>query len=190
MFKDDFIGVYDGVLSLDECQRLINLFENEDSSRKRVTSETIRYNAADKRALTLAVDVNNPKDAKYHTFLEKAINKSLVHYRNKYYDSLMDQEYWDIHPQYNFQKYSDGEGYYSLHHEHGYHAPYRMLVWMLYLNNSPSGTEFPYQKKVLKAKSGRMVFWPASWTHLHKGVTPNEGIKYIMTGWFTYCINN
>ena len=177
----DFIGIYDNVLSQDECQRLIDLFEKEDSVDTGTGGST-----ADKRAFSLAVRIDNSRDMKYNKFLQKALDKSLIYYKEKYSDSLVIQDYWKIDDEYNFQKYIDGQGYYTLHHEHGCHEPYRMLVWMLYLNNAQCGTEFLYQKKVLKARTGRMVLWPAAWTHLHKGVTPNRGIKYIMTGWFSY----
>ena len=39
----------------------------------------------------------------------------------------------------------------------------------------------------VNAKMGRCVIWPAAWTHVHRGVTPNKGLKYIVTGWVTYC---
>ena len=178
----NFIGIYDNALSSDECLRLINFFEKEDVSKM----DDGASHPADKRGLTLPLNLDDSGDIKYNNFLRKALSKSLIHYKEKYSDSLVFQDYWKIDEGYNFQKYIDGQGYYTLHHEHGCFAPARMLSWMIYLNNARSGTEFPYQKKVLKARTGRMVLWPAAWTHLHKGVTPNRGIKYIMTGWFSY----
>ena len=35
-------------------------------------------------------------------------------------------------------------------------------------------------------KRGRIVMWPAGWTHIHSGVTPNKGDKYIISGWYSY----
>ena len=61
-----------------------------------------------------------------------------------------------------------------------------MLAWMVYLNDASSGTEFPYQNMTIQAKTGRTVIWPAAWTHPHRGVIPNVGVKYIATGWFYY----
>ena len=87
-------------------------------------------------------------------------------------------------PVYNLQKYEQGEGFFSLHNEQSGSYPYRLLAWMVYLNDAKSGTEFPYQEMTVTPKEGRTVIWPAGWTHPHKGVTPNEGIKYIATGWF------
>ena len=40
--------------------------------------------------------------------------------------------------------------------------------------------------KIVKPEIGRTVIWPAGWTHPHKGVTPNKGLKYIATGWFYF----
>ena len=55
----------------------------------------------------------------------------------------------------------------------------------VYLNNAQSGTDFMHFSNV-RAKMGRCVIWPAFWTHLHKGVIPNKGLKYIITGWASF----
>ena len=75
------------------------------------------------------------------------------------------------------------EGYFTLHCEHAAGYPFRMLAWMVFLNEAKSGTEFPFQNRILKPKTGRLAIWPAAWTHPHRGVTPNQGLKYIATGW-------
>ena len=38
-------------------------------------------------------------------------------------------------------------------------------------------------KKVISAKSGKMVIWPPYWTHFHRSQVSPSSIKYIMTGW-------
>ena len=38
----------------------------------------------------------------------------------------------------------------------------------------------------VRAKMGRCVIWPAGWPYLHKGIIPNRGVKYILTGWINY----
>jgi len=61
----------------------------------------------------------------------------------------------------------------------------RKLVYMLYLNDvDDGGTEFKYQKLILKAKKGNLVIWPAEFTHTHRGVVSKTKEKYIATGWF------
>jgi hypothetical protein len=55
---------------------------------------------------------------------------------------------------------------------------------MLYCNTLKNGgTEFPFQKKVLKAKEGKLVIWPSDFTHPHRGIVSLDEEKYIVTGW-------
>lgn len=183
-FNDDFIEIYDNALSKSDCERLIDLYEKEDEQKK-CKGNASKFFVAKKVATTLPLNIRS----EYHSLYNCHINPLLIKYIKKYkqkYQYLDNQEDWTVSSNYNFQKYEDGEGYYSLHHEHSCLSPYRMLVWMVYLNNAESGTEFSHQKKIIKPKTGRLVIWPAAWTHAHKGVTPNRGKKYIVTGWFSY----
>jgi len=56
---------------------------------------------------------------------------------------------------------------------------------MLYLNDDFEGgeTEFIYQKDRIKPRKNRLVIWPATYTHVHRGNPPINGDKYIITGW-------
>ena len=40
--------------------------------------------------------------------------------------------------------------------------------------------------KTTKAKEGRLIIWPAYWTHRHHGIVSKSQIKYIATGWYKY----
>lgn len=61
----------------------------------------------------------------------------------------------------------------------------RVLVWSIYLNDVEYGgeTEFLYQGKRYKPKTGDFLMWPAGVTHLHRGNPPLSNTKYILTGW-------
>ena len=56
---------------------------------------------------------------------------------------------------------------------------------MFYLNDAKSGTDFMYHSTV-QGKLGRCVIWPATWDYTHRSQLPNEGLKYIVTGWLNY----
>ena len=205
MFGDDYIGIYDNALNGEECRMILNRFESVDKDRHERSSRSC--SAKDmvemskdssyvpdtpdedaKICTQINFSLNNRQDNFYHKLVESAIYKSFSKYKNRYPFLQHGTTCGKFHitSQYNLQKYEEGEGFYPLHCEHGSLGPYRMLVWMLYLNNAKSGTEFPTQKKVIRPKTGRMVIWPAGWTHPHKGVTPNRGLKYILTGWWNY----
>ena len=205
MFNNDYIGIYDNALNGEECRLILKRFESIDKHRhvRPDPSCSAEHMVEKSKDASFVVDIplkfskictqinfnfNNKEDNFYHRLVEYAIYKSLLKYQKRYpflqYGTTCGK--FNITKKYNIQKYEEGEGFYPLHCEQGTLAPYRMLVWMLYLNNAKSGTEFPTQNKVVKPKTGRMVIWPAGWTHPHKGVTPNRGLKYIVTGWWNY----
>tara|TARA_A100000171_G_C2041662_1_gene100785 strand:+ start:58 stop:606 length:549 start_codon:yes stop_codon:yes gene_type:complete len=85
----------------------------------------------------------------------------------------------------NIQYYKPKQGYPALHYERGEAFPARQLVYMLYCNTvtDKGGTEFPYQNITLSAVKGKLVIWPAEFTHPHRGIISNTQEKYIVTGW-------
>ena len=101
------------------------------------------------------VSDNNPINASIYTF----VNNSLANYCKKYdyLNKLNKSSYWRLCPVYNLQKYEQGEGFFSLHNEQSGSYPYRLLAWMVYLNDAKSGTEFPYQEMTVTPKEGRTV---------------------------------
>ena len=179
----DFIGIYDDVLSKEECDKVITDYENVSplSGRKNYGIDNI----AKKLAETLYCDLKEDLFNDFNIPVRSALGKGLPEYKEMY-SFLEKQGLWDVDRYYNVQRYKEGEGYFTLHCEHQASDPYRMLVWMIFLNDAECGTEFPYQDQIVDAKVGRLVLWPAGWSHPHKGVTPNRGLKYIATGWYSY----
>jgi hypothetical protein len=88
----------------------------------------------------------------------------------------------------NIQKYPKGGGYPAVHCERDRHEyADRMLVWMLYLTDTPNGgTEFPHQELVTECIKGDLVIWPSDMTHMHRGVVSETHEKMIFTGWIIF----
>jgi len=79
-----------------------------------------------------------------------------------------------------------GGGYHIWHHEQGtLHTSERVIVWTIYLNDVKEGgeTEFLYQSMRVPAEEGKILIFPASFTHTHRGNPPLSNVKYIVTGW-------
>jgi len=64
----------------------------------------------------------------------------------------------------------------------------RVLVYTLYLNDDYEGgeTQFMYQKHNEKPEAGKLVMFPAFFTHMHRGNMITKGTKYLVTGWCFY----
>jgi len=190
MFTDNFIKVYDHALSKKECDIIIETFETELSRGDRIyksDSNNDDWGTAVKKAYNLPLSFREMRDRIYHEIILNALHKKSNKFCDQYpYLNEKTNDAWGVNSGYNIQKYEDGDGFYTVHCENGRHTPYRVLAWMIYLNDAKSGTEFPYYNKTIRAKKGRLVLWPSQWTHIHKGVTPNVGVKYIATGWYGY----
>jgi len=184
MMLYDFVEIYDDDKS-DDCASIVNYFESvydEGSSRNSGLAffNRSRQKVCATKTLNFSDDV--PINEEVYGFVQRALTQYTDKYN--YLNTLNKSSYWRLCPQYNIQRYTEGEGFFSLHNEQSGSYPYRLLAWMVYLNDAASGTEFPYQDMIVSPLPGRTVIWPAGWTHPHKGVTPNVGVKYIATGWF------
>ena len=92
------------------------------------------------------------------------------------------------------QKYLKGSGGYPHWHSEIYPKDekcdqlHRVLAFQFYLNDVAAGgeTEFYYQKRKCESKAGRMLIFPAGFTHTHRGNRPESGEKYIITSWVLF----
>lgn len=63
----------------------------------------------------------------------------------------------------------------------------RILAFIIYLNDNDSCTEF-LNGKVCKPETGKILFFPATWTYTHRGQKIQRGTKYIISGFIRECI--
>jgi len=182
----NFIGAWN-IDNDNLCKDIINFFEqNLELQQKGTTSSGV--NEKIKKTTDITINPSKLTDPKYKVFNDyfKQLNECFISYKNQY--SFIKTFLHKAHiGHFNIQKYVPGDHFSHLHSERtDISNLHRIFAWMTYLNDAVSGTEFPYQERTVTPKAGRTVIWPASWTHPHKGVTPNEGLKYIATGWFYF----
>ena len=169
--NEDFIGVWDNVTLDDFNNHIIDILDNSTQIIPR-SNQNVKDSQLDIGAFNLSIQ--------NHIML--AVRTCLV-------------QYFDWHPflknfQYHsttclLQKTMPTEGYHDWHSESNNIAcQNRTLVWSVYFNdiNDSGETEFLYQKKRIKPKAGRVLIFPGSFTHLHRGNPPYKP-KYIATGW-------
>jgi len=90
---------------------------------------------------------------------------------------------------YNLQRYQPGE-YYHWHVDSGpgeFMARQLVAIWYLNDVEGPGGeTEFALQEVSVKPEQGKLVLFPPFWTHIHRAVTLEKGVKYIATTWLCF----
>jgi len=107
---------------------------------------------------------------------------ALKHYFERY--PILKQGRY-VHLNCKFQRTKPGEGYHTWHYENSGDSRYRKLVTMLYLNDVEEGgeTEFLYLHRRVQPRQGRLLIFPAGFTHTHRGNPPLSGDKFILTSW-------
>lgn len=189
---EDFIGVFDNVNSPKECQALIKHFEFLKSKNlvhnRQQLQDGPSFEKNDETAFLLEDDIlemtwGQPMMDPFVASFWKAYKE----YVEKY-SILTDVEKHGM-VSIRLQRTDVGGGYHRWHCEHAASVVSRRLIaWILYLNDVEEGgeTEFLYQRKRVSSKTGRLLMFPAGFTHTHRGNPPLSNEKYILTGWLEY----
>jgi len=186
---DDFISIYENVISPDLCVELINDYQIFRNNNITWTGSFTEGNVSDTRTAypssSLAASLF---EANKRKFVFEAINNHCVDYMKKYAEALPyptertrmmveDAMLQETHP---------SGGFHVWHYEAmDLASSGRCLTWILYLNDIKDGgeTEFLYQRKRLSPTRGTLVIWPTGFTHTHRGNPPLKETKYVLTGW-------
>ncbi len=181
---NDFIAVYENILTPDECEYYINLVEHYILNGL-ITKEEKSFHKTDHYSINFNNDVSYnilSGDNLSMEFLPK-IKEYVDDYLKKF--SVLGQEKLLIYDT-KAKKIPIGGGFHSWHYENtGLQVSARKLVIQLYLNTIEEGgeTEFLYINKRIKAEKGRLIIFPAAFTHTHRGNPPIGQDKYIVSTW-------
>jgi hypothetical protein len=192
---NDFIGLYEDVLTQEQCDSIINYFENCNElnlTQSRQESE-VGVDKTRKDDLTLFHEFTKPHEIVLLTYPHLPLILDAINYcyslYSKEYDILNSVSSISNSPGLRIQKTKPGQGYHVWHYEQSTVINgARLLAWTIYLNDVEEGgeTEFLYQKRRIYPKRGSIVIWPSGFTHTHRGNPPLSGDKYIATSWIQY----
>lgn len=181
---NDFISVFDNFMSTDECEEYITLIEHYISN-----GIIVKENESLHHRDHFTMNFNN--DTNYNILsgdnLSLNFLPSLIKPMNEYLKSysVLGREKMLMYDT-KVKKIPIGGGFHDWHYENsGLEVSPRKLVIQVYLNTIEEGgeTEFLYMNKRIKAKQGRLIIFPAGFTHTHRGNPPIGQDKYIVSTW-------
>ena len=185
----NFISSYENMASDAYCDRMIEAFDRlyaTSSLRDQGSDGTIANGGAVNRkdfSFYFDDDRNGTQDLQIET--NSILDEGLKKYGTEY-PSLMMKQFYSV--KIKVQKTPPKGGFHTWHCEHGGgEASSRLLVWTIYLNDVPQGegeTEFLEYGIKVQPKKGMVCFFPADWTHTHRGNAVYTHDKYIATGWY------
>ncbi len=180
-----FIFEFNNSLSDKDCEDIIKRFEqSKDQHYQGRVGQKFEQNTEIKKSTDMVV--SGKEDWKdIDNLLFTSLAKALSGVKKQY--GFFNNPFKDIG--YAVQRTMPGE-YYHWHIDSGSHQfSDRQLVAIWYLNNveGPGGeTEFLNQEVKIKPEVGKLILFPPFWTHEHRGVKLQKGIKYIATTWVVF----
>ena len=177
-----FIGMWN--INNDQlCDNVIDFFNESPKKHQGKTGAAVNEDI--KKSIDVTI---RPSDFNLPNFIIFKEFSDLLHSHFKLYCDK-----WDILNElnlslgsFNIQKYDTDGHFQKLHSERmDIGSMHRVFAWMIYLNNVEDGgnTTFPYFDLTIKPEKGKLLIWPAEWTHTHCGEKVHSDVKYIMTGW-------
>jgi len=187
----DFVGIFDGVFNEHYCAELINFYNQMNNSglcRSRQELEAVSKLDKDDKILFVS-ETMNLDASKWITnqFAEIFWQNCFVHYAAKY-PVLNEAPRLNIF-EIKIQETEIGGGYHKWHCESmDRRSSNRLFAFSLFLNTVEQGgeMEFLYYPRRINALQGRLVLWPAGFTHTHRGNPPISNTKFIATGWIEF----
>lgn len=185
---EDFIGIYQGFFPTEFCIEAINHFNFCQSSTVLVKKRRDEYVEDSYMFSSSFENEKNPSlvrlNKKLSDYFFKMVDFCILKYIDRYkiLQGLDGYSVYDL----KFQKTQPGEAFHGWHYENSKRLVVdRRLVFQLYLNDVEEGgeTEFLYYPKRIKAEEGKLIIWPATFTHTHRGNTPLSNDKYVITSW-------
>ena len=201
----NFIETYDNALTSEMCKKIIDFFDFAPPEIKKegetyLTKRNLEVESyvdwisskglqVDKKKVKESTDItmNFNQQTEPDQIIASAIHTCIEKYKEKHVE-IDNIAIWSLTHNYNIQKYKPTQGYHLPHCECADGGSTRILAWMIYLNTvtDKGGTRFTNYDIITDAVEGRLLIWPAYWTHTHHGVASPTQTKYIATGWFEF----
>ncbi len=182
---DTFIFEKPHALSAEVCRLAIERFEQHgDEQYEGRIGQNVGKDRGIKRTTDLVVS-GKPHWKDIDRALFRSLGQAILEFRETY--PYFKGPFKDMG--YGIQRYNPGE-HYHWHIDGGSHDfSQRQLVALWYLNDVPGPggeTEFLFQHIKIKPQQGKLVLFPPFWTHEHRAVTLQKGVKYIATTWVVF----
>lgn len=180
-----FIYEAENVLPESLCEDMVRRFEEAvDEQYEGYVGQTVSKERSVKRSTDLVVSGKEHwKDVDQNLFRSLASALRELRQRHPHFGGAFKDMGYAI------QRTLPGE-FYHWHIDGGSHSfSHRQLVAIWYLNDveGPGGeTEFRYQNVAITPRAGKLILFPPFWTHEHRGVTLESGVKYLATTWVVF----
>ena len=184
---NDLIYIDSNALTKNVCEDIINRFEKDNRKGEGITTSG-KVQTELKKSLDLTITgLNEWKNI--DEILFQSANKALNVYTNNL-DKETNIALWNEKSQdngYTIKKYTP-EDYFHWHvYSKTNEGWTRTIALIWYLNDvtEDGETEFKFDGTKIKPETGKLILFPACWTYPHRGISPKNSNKYIITSFIS-----
>lgn len=185
-----FHRYYDGAVPAELCKRVIEAFEKDVEGQEQgmLLDRSVRYST--KRCTDIALGIRIGASDELRELwkpIDDELFKCVAESWVRFWNDTPSLRYISHNVQlqdtgYQLQRYEPHEGMFAPHIDAGsIDSAFRIAAAVIYFNTveEGGGTRFPVWDETVDAVEGRILWFPSGWTHVHEGLIPLSGRKYI-----------
>lgn len=180
---------YDNIVPAELCQRVIKTFDADAAhqDKGRVSGDVYKPQTKLSTDVRVGERLLSEEGMKVWAGLDQEIYECVVASWAKFTNDIpslafVTNELGFEDTGYQLQRYEKGKGKFAPHIDAGcMSTAYRLAAAVIFFNTveEGGGTRFPEWDETVAAVEGRILWFPAGWTHIHEGLIPLSGPKYI-----------
>lgn len=193
-----FHRFYDGAVPPDLCKRIIDTFEKDsdaqDTGKVLGGGYSVNPNLKKTTDIHLTARLESDDGAVLWGDIDEELYDSVKKTWAQYQLDQPSLSYLSAgvgltDTGYQVQRYTQNDGRFGPHIDNGHiSSAFRIAAAVIYFNTveEGGGTHFPHWGDTVDAVEGRILWFPAGWTHVHEGLIPVSGPKYIASTFMCY----
>lgn len=192
-----FTHVIKNSLNKNECERIIDFYKKSNKKRHGIVGieEKIDLNTKVGMELYLNEHLDESEAQIITDMLSKRLSKGLLEYNRR-----IDETFKNFNPGNWFSchggfydtgykiQFTEPGGFFNWHTDFA-PSDKRFITFIWYLNDvkeEDGGSTDMIDGTRIIPETGKLLFFPATWTCVHRGNVLKRGEKYIVTGWLHY----
>lgn len=188
---ENFIRLYDNVVSPQLCQDVISRFE-EDKQGQSPSMTNSGLEDTVRKSTFIPLTLRSKVMPLHWGYADDAISDCIgkvwdMYYRDMDFHTFVSPDIRDEN--YEIHRYGAGDGHYNLHIDSGtLSTAHRFLSMLVYLNDIEKGGEtcFPNWDVEVSPKQGSVAVFPSAFTHRHSANPPVKDYKYVIPAFITH----
>jgi Rps23 Pro-64 3,4-dihydroxylase Tpa1-like proline 4-hydroxylase len=183
IFLENYIKIYDNIISDDLCDEIIEEYEKSEEWEKSSIRNSVYCNIENHYDVISISNVNTIlKNIVKRKKNDELIYEIISNAKNSYTEEF---KYLDIEFDTGFDLIRYKKGQFYRQHTDDFKGRQRSIACSIYLNNNYEGGELAFfdRQKIIKCKKGSILMFPSNFMYPYEIMPVLNGIRYSIETW-------